>query len=244
MFTWQASRPSCPNTQFLKLDTKCVRRQQPKLHIYSTGAGKYIFTQPVLGSYFKEVHGLYRVFFKVLMEYWRAGSSLDQGLSVCLQKVLLNEPSSHPKTGATFLGSISWIQSSGVLAIERIRGCDKKKKEQLLKWLWPEIFPFLTNIIAPKQLFFIYVTISLWLIVNRTWVLLYPEPIPPSLQWQNYIIYTPAGQFFSAPTSLRVTPQLHIKKWNSILQHFFSIPNLVLCEVNFPQTAFWTCLKC
>lgn len=148
----------------------------------------------------------------------------------------------------------NWSNISGIYFLDSIlrgscnwknkRMWQKKKKEQLLKWLWPEIFPFLTNIIAPKQLLFIYVTISLWLIVNRTWVLLYPEPIPPSLQWQNYIIYTPAGQFFSAPTSLRVTPQLHIKKWNSILQHFFSIPNLVLCEVNFPQTAFWTCLKC
>lgn len=33
-------------------------RQQPKLHIYSTGAGKYIFTQPVLGFSFKEVDWL------------------------------------------------------------------------------------------------------------------------------------------------------------------------------------------
>lgn len=82
-------------------------RQQPKLHIYSTGAGKYIFTQPVLGSYFKEVTWLVQGVFKVLMEYCRAGrfgSSLGQGLSVCLQQVLHNEPSFHLKTGSSISG--------------------------------------------------------------------------------------------------------------------------------------------
>lgn len=49
--------------QFLKLDTKYVMRQQPKLHIYSTEAGKYIFMQPILSSYFKKMDWIVQCIF-------------------------------------------------------------------------------------------------------------------------------------------------------------------------------------
>lgn len=130
------------------------------------------------------------------------------------------------------------LASLGVGATERIKVSDDK--EQIpIKWLCLEIFSFLANIIAPKQL--VYYLYNNFL-MGHCWIELGSFSTQSECPCHYDYKIISKTEFFSSPANLGVASQLRIESCSSVLLQSLNIPDLVLCEVISIQIALLTWL--